>query len=79
MVEHRSQTGLSNRADNPYLPFSLRVRGVQPPEGLRRFVSVFSAGRNLFVPLRSRRSALATHFHRLNAIAGWKSAAGVPA
>ena len=33
--------------------------------GLHRFTSVFSAVRNLFVPPRSRHSALATHPHGL--------------
>ena len=43
------------------------------------FVYVFSAVRNLFVPPRSRRSARATHLHRLNAMAEWKVAANVAA
>jgi putative transposase len=42
-------------------------------------VNVFSAVRNLFVPPRSHRSASATHRHRLNAMAEWKSAASVAA
>ena len=33
--------------------------------------------RNLFVPPRSHRSAFATHLHRLDAMAEWKSAAAV--
>jgi putative transposase len=40
---------------------------------------VFSAVRNLFVPPCSRRSARATHLHRLNAMAEWKVAANVAA
>jgi len=35
--------------------------------------------RNHFVAPRFRRSALATHLHRLNAMAQWKAAAGVAA
>ncbi|CAH1696739.1 hypothetical protein CHELA1G11_50040 [Hyphomicrobiales bacterium] len=53
------------------------MQGFRSAGGLQRFVSVFSAVRNLFVPPRSRRSALATHFHCLQAMAAWKSAAGV--
>lgn len=77
-VEHRSHKRLNNRAENSHLPLRKRERAMQgfrTPGGLQRFVSVFSAVRNLFVPPRSRRSALATHLHRLNAMAAWKSAA----
>ena len=46
--------------------------------GLQRFfVSIFATVRNLFVPPRSCRSAFATHLHRLNAIAEWKSVVAV--
>jgi putative transposase len=79
-VDHRSHKGLNNRAENSHLPLRKRERAMQgfrSPGGLQRFTSVFSAVRNLFVPPHSRRSALATHFHRLQAIAAWKSAAGV--
>jgi putative transposase len=79
-VEHRSHKRLNNRAENSHLPLRKRERAMQgfrSPGGLQRFVSVFSAVRNLFVPTRSRRSALATHLHRLNAMAAWKAAAGV--
>ncbi|WP_201838566.1 IS6 family transposase [Microvirga zambiensis] len=81
-VEHRSHKGLNNRAENSHLPLRKRERAMQgfrSPGGLQRFTSVFSAVRNLFVPPRSRRSALATHLHRLQAVAAWKSAAGVAA
>jgi putative transposase len=81
-VEHRSHKGLNNRAENSHLPLRRRERAMQgfrSPGGLQRFVNVFSAVRNLFAPPRSRRSALATHLHRLNAIAGWKSAASLAA
>lgn len=81
-TEHHSHKGLNNRAENSHLPFRRRERarqGFRPPGGLERFVSVLSAVRNLFVPPRSRRSALATHLHRLHAMAEWKSAACVTA
>jgi putative transposase len=81
-VEHRSHKGLNNRAENSHLPFRRRERarqGFRSPRYLQRFVSVFSAVRNLFVPPRSHRSAPATHLYRLNAMAEWKSAASVAA
>jgi putative transposase len=81
-TEHRSHTGLNNRAENSHLPLRRRERamlGFRSPGGLQRFISVFSAVRNLFVPPRSRHSALATHLHRLTAMAAWKSAACVAA
>jgi putative transposase len=80
-TEHRSHKGLNNRAENSHLPLRRRERAMQgfrSPGGLQRFTSVFSAVRNLFVPPRSRRSALATHLHRLAAMAEWKSAACIP-
>jgi len=69
-VEHRSHKGLNNRAENSHLPFRRRERarqGFRSAGGLQRFVNVFSAVRNLFVPPRSHRSAPATRLHRLNA------------
>ena len=81
-VEHRSHKGLNNRAENSHLPLRRRERAMQgfrSPDGLQRFTSVFSTVRNLFAPSRSRRSALATHLHRLAVVAEWKSAARVPA
>jgi putative transposase len=81
-VEHRSHQGLNNRAENSHLPLRRRERAMQgfrSPGGLQRFASVFSAVRNLFAPPRSRRSALATHLHRLTAMAAWKSATCVAA
>jgi putative transposase len=81
-VEHRSHKGLNNRAENSHLPFRRRERarqGFRSAGGLQRFVNVFSAVRNLFVPPRSRRSARATHLHRLNAMAEWKVAANAAA
>jgi len=81
-IEHRSHKGLNNRAENSHLPLRRRERtmqGFRSPGGLQRFVAVFSAVRNLFVPPRSRRSALSTHLHRLDAMAQWKTMAGVAA
>ena len=81
-VEHRSHKGLNNRAENSHLPFRRRERarqGFRSPRCLQRFVSVFSAVRNLFVPPRSRRFASAAHRHRLNAMAEWKAAASIDA
>lgn len=49
------------------------------PGALQRFVSIFSAVRNLFVPARSNRSAFAIHLHHLAAMAHWKDVAGVAA
>ena len=79
-VEHRSHKGLNNRAENSHLPLGRRERAMQgfrSTGGLQRFVSVFSAVRNLFVPPASKRPALATHLHRLAAFARWRSAAGL--
>jgi putative transposase len=81
-VEHRSHKGLNNRAENSHLPFRRRERmmqGFRSPRHLQRFVSVFSAVRKLFVPSHSHRSAPATHLHRLNAMAEWRSAANIAA
>jgi putative transposase len=79
-VEHRSHKGLNNRAENSHLLLRRRERimqGFRSAGGLQRFVNVFSAVGNLFVPPRSRRSALAIHLHRLEAMVAWKSAAGL--
>jgi putative transposase len=79
-VEHRSHKGLNNRAESSHLPLRTRERmmqGFRSVGGLQRFTSVFSAGRNLFVPPRWYQSALATHLHRLQAMAAWKAAANV--
>ena len=81
-VEHRSHKGLNNRAENSHLPFRRRERvmqGFRSPRHLQRFISVFSAVRNLFVPPRSSRYAPATRLHRLNAMAEWKSVANIDA
>ena len=79
-VEHRSHKGLNNRAENSHLPFRRRewvMQGFRSPRYLQRFVSVFSAVRNLFVPPRSNRSAPATRLHHLNGMAEWKVMANI--
>ncbi|TAZ81731.1 IS6 family transposase, partial [Rhizobium ruizarguesonis] len=62
-VEHRSHKGLNNRAENSHVPLRKRERmmqGFRSVGGLQRFISVFSAVRNLFVAPHQRHSALAT-------------------
>jgi putative transposase len=82
-VAHRSHKGLNNRAENSHLPLRKRERGgmqrFRSPGALQRFVSVLSAIRNLFVPVPSKRSAIAIHPHRLAAIAHWKVVTGTAA
>jgi len=81
-VEHRRHKGLNNRAENSHVPIRKRERmmqGFRSWSGLQRFVSIFSALRNHFVPPRSRRSALSTHLHRLRAMMEWKSATAAEA
>lgn len=77
-IEHRSHKGLNNRAENSHVPLRKRegvMQGFRSRRGLQRFVEVFSALRNLFVPPRpSHQSAIAIHLHRMRAIAEWKSA-----
>ena len=62
-VEHRSHKGLNNRAENSHLALRKRVmQRFRSPGALQRFVSVFSAIRNLFDPAApSKRSAIAIH------------------
>jgi putative transposase len=81
-LEHRAHKGLNNRAENSHVPLRRRERqmqGFRSPGGLQRFASVFSAVRNLFVPPTRRRSALATHLHRLEAIGTWRQVANLAA
>jgi putative transposase len=76
-VEHRSHKGLNNRAENSHVPPRKRERIMQrfrSVGALQRFVSVFSAVRNLFVSPHSKRSALQAHIHRVQAMAQWKAA-----
>ncbi|SOC45175.1 putative transposase [Rhizobium subbaraonis] len=81
-VEHRSHKGLNNRAENSHLPLRKRERpmqGFRSAGSLQRFISIFSALRNLFVTPHHKRSALATHIHRIRAIAHWKAVTGAVA
>ncbi|MBB3570997.1 IS6 family transposase [Rhizobium sp. BK491] len=81
-VEHRSHKGLNNRAENSHLPLRKRERtmqGFRSPGSLQRFISIFSELRNLFVTPSHKRSALATHIHRIRAIAHWKAVTGAAA
>lgn len=81
-IEHRSHKGLNNRAENSHLPLRKRERAMQrfrSAGALQRFTSVFSSVRNLFVPARSKHSAIAVHLHRLGAIAHWKAVTGTTA
>jgi putative transposase len=82
LMQQSPHKGFNNRAENSHLPFRRRERarqGFRSPRHLQRFVSAFSAVRNLFVPSRSSRSAAATHLHRLNAMVEWKFAANIAA
>ncbi|MFC0411142.1 IS6 family transposase [Asaia lannensis] len=75
-VGHLSHKGLNNRAENNHLPLRKRERIMQhfrSPGGCQRFVSVFSAIRNLFVPPASITTALSRHIHRISAFAQWSS------
>ncbi|AGB73873.1 putative IS6 family transposase (plasmid) [Rhizobium tropici CIAT 899] len=81
-VEHRSHKGLNNRAENSHVPLRKRermMRGFRSVGCLQRFISVFSAVRNLFVPPHQKRSALATNIHRIRAMAQWKVVTGTAA
>ena len=71
--------GLNNRAENSHLPLRKRehqMQGFRSAGGLQRFITTFSAIRNLFVAQHRSRSALATHIHRVRAMAHWKIVTG---
>ena len=75
-IEHRSHKGLNNRAENSHLPLRKRERvmqGFRSVGSLQQFVPVFSAVRNHFVPSHQKHSALATHIHRIRAMAHRKA------
>lgn len=81
-VERRSHKGLNNRAENAHLPLRKRERlmqGFRSAGGLQHFISVFSATRNHFIPPHQKHAALATHLHRIRAMAPWKTATGAAA
>jgi len=74
-VKHISHKGMNNRAEDSHLPLRKRERVMhkfRSPGGCQRFVSVFSAIRNLFVPPAYSDNALARHIHRVPALAQWK-------
>ncbi|EAV41001.1 transposase [Stappia aggregata IAM 12614] len=73
-IDHRSYKGLNNRAEGSHVPLRKRERtmqGFRSPGGLQRFVSIFSALRNHFVPPRSHRWAQHIRNHRLLTMAEW--------
>ncbi|CAN7671895.1 IS6 family transposase [Phyllobacterium sp. LjRoot231] len=79
-VEHRSHKRLNNRAENSHVPLRKRewlMQSFRSQGGLQRFVSIFSALRNLFVPSHKNRSAKGIHLHRLSAMAQWKTVTGI--
>lgn len=76
-VEHRSHKVLNNHAEYSHVPLrkpERRMQGFRSAGRLQRFVSIFSAVRNLLVPPHQNRSALATHIHRTRAMAQWNAA-----
>ncbi|NHN89966.1 IS6 family transposase [Acetobacter sp. LMG 1627] len=76
-IRHLSHKRLNNRAENSHLPLRKRERIMQKfrsPGGCQRFVSVFSAVRNLFVPAASIDNAVSRHVHRVRAFAQWTNA-----
>lgn len=81
-VRHLSHKGLNNRAENSHLPLRKRERILQrfrSPGHCQRFVAVFAAVRNLFVPPRSIDTALGRHIHRVRAFAHWNAATALAA
>ncbi|QDH18104.1 IS6 family transposase [Swingsia samuiensis] len=73
-VRHLSHKGLNNRAENSHLPLRKRERVMQKfrsPSGCQRFLTVFSAVRNLFVPPTTNTNALTRHNHLIQAFAQW--------
>jgi putative transposase len=78
-IMQQSHKGLNNRAENAHLPLrklERTMQGFRSPGSFQRSISIFSALRNLFVPPRSKRSALVIQIHRLQAMAEWKVAVG---
>jgi len=81
-IRHLSHKALNNRAENSHLPLRKREHIMQKfrsPGGCQRFVSVFSAIRNLFVPSASIITALSRHIHRVRALAQWNNATSLSA
>ncbi|NHN88857.1 IS6 family transposase [Acetobacter sp. LMG 1627] len=76
-IRHLSHKGLNNRAENSHLPLRKQERVMQKfrsPGSCQRFVSIFSAIRNLFVPPASIDNAISRHVHRVRAFAQWNNA-----
>ncbi|BAT19679.1 transposase [Asaia bogorensis NBRC 16594] len=81
-IGHLSHKGLNDRAENSHLPLRKRARIMQKfrsPGGSQRFVSVFSAIRDLFVPSASITIAFSLHIRRIRAFAQWGSAIALSA
>ncbi|MBS1081254.1 IS6 family transposase [Gluconobacter kondonii] len=81
-VEHRSHKGMNNREEISHLPLRKRERTMQrfrSPGGCQRFVAVFCAVRNAFVPPASIDNGTSRHLHRLTAFAQWNTAIDSPA
>ncbi|WP_374709045.1 IS6 family transposase [Asaia bogorensis] len=81
-IVHLSHKGLNDREENSHLPLRKRERIMQKfrsPGGSQRFVSVFSAIRDLFVPSASITTAFSRHIHRIRAFAQWGSATALSA
>jgi putative transposase len=71
-VEHRSNKEQSRRKFTFATANRERqMQRVRSPGALQRFTGVFSLVRYLFVPPRSKPSAITRHLHRLRAIANW--------
>lgn len=74
-IEHLSHKGLNNRVENSHISLRKRERmmqGFRSVGSLQRFIYIFSALRNLFVPSSSKRNALHIQIHRLIAMLNGK-------
>jgi putative transposase len=49
------------------------MQGFRSVGGIQRFISIFTAVRNLFIASHKQRSALTTHIHRIRATAHWNA------
>lgn len=79
-IRHLSHKGLNNRAENSHLSLRKRERVMQKfrsPGRCQRFVSVFYAIHNLFVPPASVTTALSRHIQRVRALAQWSNVAAL--
>jgi len=76
-IRHLSHKGLNNREEDSDFPLRRRERVMQQfrlSGGCQRFVSAFSAIRNLFAPSASSTHALSRHIDRVQAFAHWNNA-----